>query len=67
MSIEYTEINKDTAAGEFRNFLESFPEGTIFKMIINSKRGYLRVKIKNVNRGKFKRWIGKLRIRKSTA
>ncbi len=67
MSIEYTEINKDTAAGEFRNFLESFPEGTIFRMIINSKRGYLRVKIKNVNKNKFKRWIGKLRIRKSTA
>ncbi len=65
MSIEYTGINKDTAAGEFRNFLESFPEDTTFKMIINSKRGYLRVKIKNVNKSKFKRWIGKLRIRKS--
>lgn len=65
MSIEFTEINKDTAAGEFKNFLESFPEGTIFKMIINSKRGYLRVKIKKVNKSKFKKWIGKLRIRRS--
>jgi hypothetical protein len=64
MSIEYTGINKDTAAGEFTNFLESFPEGTIFKMVINSKRGYLRVKIKNVNKSKFKKWIVKLRIRR---
>ncbi len=66
MSIEYTGINKDTAAGEFDNFLKSFPEGTIFKMVINSKRGYLRVKIKNVSKSKFKKWIGKLRIRRST-
>jgi len=65
MSIEFTGINKDTASGEFKNFLESFPEGTIFKMNINSKRGYLRVKIKNVNKSKFKKWIGKLRIRRS--
>lgn len=65
MSIEYTGINKDTAAGEFNNFLASFPEGTIFKMVINSKRGYLRVKIKNVSKNKFKKWIGKLRIRRS--
>lgn len=65
MSIEFTGINKDTASGEFKNFLESFPEGTIFKMVINSKRGYMRVKIKNVNKSKFKKWIGKLRIRKS--
>jgi len=65
MSIEYTGINKDTAEGEFDNFLKSFPEGTIFKMVINSKRGYLRVKIKNVNKSKFKKWIGKLRIRRS--
>lgn len=65
MSVEYTGINKDTAAGEFNNFLASFPEGTIFKMVINSKRGYLRVKIKNVSKSKFKKWIGKLRIRRS--
>ncbi len=65
MSIEFTGVNKDTAAGEFKNFIESFPEGTIFKMNINSKRGYLRVKIKNVNKSKFNKWIGKLRIRRS--
>ncbi len=46
MSIEYTGINKQTAEGEVKNFLESCPDGAIFKMVINSKRGYLRIKIK---------------------
>ena len=65
MSIEYTGANKETVAGEIKSFLESCPEETVFKMVINSKRGYLRVKIKNVSKGKFKKWIGKLRIRRS--
>ncbi len=65
MSIEYTSINKETAVGEIRNFLESCPEDVLFKMVINSKRGYLRLKIKNVSKSRFRKLIGKLRIRKS--
>jgi len=65
MSIEFTGINKDTAAGEFKNFLESFPEGTIFKMVINSKRGYLRVKTKNASKSRWRKLIGRIRIRRS--
>ncbi len=67
MSIEYTGINKDTASGEIKNFLESFPEGTIFKMVINSKRGYLRVKTKSASKSRWKKLIGKLRIHRSKA
>ncbi|MBU4077573.1 MAG: hypothetical protein KKI06_12885 [Euryarchaeota archaeon] len=65
MSIEFTGVNKDTASGEFKNFLESFPEGTIFKMVINSKRGYLRVKTKNASKSRWRKLIGKFRIRRS--
>ncbi len=65
MSIEYTSINKETAVGEIKNFLESCPEDVLFKMVINSKRGYLRLKIKNVSKSRIRKLIGKLRIRKS--
>jgi len=64
MSIEYTGINKETAAGEIKNFLESCPEDSVFKMVINSKRGYLRIKIKNVSKGRLKRLISRLRRKK---
>ena len=65
MSIEYTGINKETAEGEIRNFLESCPDDTVFKMVINSKRGYLRIKIKNPSRNRIKNLIGRLRRKKS--
>ncbi len=65
MSIEYTGINKDTAEGEVRNFLNSCPEDTIFKMVINSKRGYLRIKIKKTGKGRIKKLISKIRRKKS--
>lgn len=65
MSIEFTGINKDTAAGEVKNFLASFPEGTSFKMVINSKRGYLRIKIKNASKNRLRKLISRLRIRRS--
>jgi len=64
MSIEYTGINKETAAGEIKNYLDSCPEDSVFKMVINSKRGYLRIKIKNVSKGRLKRLIGRLRRKK---
>ncbi|MFA4935561.1 MAG: hypothetical protein WC568_06965 [Candidatus Methanoperedens sp.] len=64
MSIEYTGINKETAEGEIRNFLDSCPEETVFKMVINSKRGYLRIKIKNPSKNRIKRLISKLRRKK---
>lgn len=66
MSIEYTGINKETAEGEIRNFLDSCPEETVFKMVINSKRGYLRIKIKNPGKNRIKRLISKLRRKKSS-
>ena len=65
MSIEYTGINKETAQGEIRNFLDSCPEDTVFKMLINSKRGYLRIKIKNPSKGRIKKLISKIRRKKS--
>ncbi|MEQ9730753.1 MAG: hypothetical protein ABOK23_09125 [Candidatus Methanoperedens sp.] len=65
MSIEYTGINKETAEGEIRNFLDSCPEDTVFKMLINSKRGYLRIKIKNPSKGRIKKLISKIRRKKS--
>jgi len=64
MSIEYTGINKETAAGEIKNYLDSCPEDSVFKMVINSKRGYLRIKIKNVSKGRLKRLISRLRRKK---
>jgi len=65
MSIEYTGINKETVAGEIKNYLDSCPEDTVFKMVINSKRGYLRLKIKNASKNRLKTLIGKLRRKKS--
>ncbi|MFZ3167086.1 MAG: hypothetical protein WA130_05680 [Candidatus Methanoperedens sp.] len=64
MSIEYTGINKETVAGEIKNYLDSCPEDTVFKMVINSKRGYLRIKIKNASKNRLKTLIGKLRRKK---
>lgn len=65
MSIEYTGINKVTAVEELKNFLESCPDDTVFKMVINSKRGYLRLKIKNPGKSRIKKIISKLRRKKS--
>jgi hypothetical protein len=65
MSIEYTGINKQTAEGEVKNFLESCPDGAIFKMVINSKRGSLRIKIKNPGKSRIRRLIGRFRRKKS--
>ncbi len=64
MSIEYTGINKKTAEGEVKNFLDSCPEDAIFKMVINSKRGYLRINIKKPGKGRIRRLFGKLRRKK---
>jgi len=65
MSVEYTGVNKETVAGEIKNFLESCPEDAVFKLVINSKRGYLRIKIKNVSKGRIKRLFSRLRRKKS--
>ena len=64
MSIEYTGVNKETVAGEIKNYLDACPEDTVFKMVINSKRGYLRLKIKNASKSRLKTLIGKLRRKK---
>jgi len=64
MSIEYTGVNKETVAGEIKNYLDSCPEDTVFKMVINSKRGYLRIKIKNASKNRLKTLIGKLKRKK---
>lgn len=65
MSVEYTGINKETVAGEIKNYLDSCPDDTIFKMVINSKRGYLRIKIKNASKSRLKMLINKLRRKKT--
>jgi hypothetical protein len=61
MSIEYTGINKETAAGEIKNFLDSCPDDSVFKMVINSKRGYFRINIKNAKKSRLRTLIGKIR------
>ncbi|PWB54369.1 MAG: hypothetical protein C3F06_04450 [Candidatus Methanoperedenaceae archaeon] len=61
MSIEYTGINKETVAGEIKNYLDSCPDDSVFKMVINSKRGYLRLKIKNASKNRLKTFFGKFR------
>lgn len=66
MSIEYTGINKETVAGEIKNYLDSCPEDSVFRMVINSKRGYLRLKIKNASKNRLKTLIGKLRRKRPT-
>ncbi len=66
MSIEYTGINKETVEGEIKNYLDSCPEDSVFKMVINSKRGYLRLKIKNASKNRLKTLIGKLRRKRPT-
>ncbi|MCE8426257.1 MAG: hypothetical protein J5U17_10840 [Candidatus Methanoperedens sp.] len=65
MSIEFTGINKDTAVVEIKNFLDSCSEDVVFKMVINSKRGYLRIKIKASGKSRLKKLFGKLRRKKS--
>ena len=64
MTVEYTAINKETVEGEIKNFLASCPEDAVFKLVINSKRGYFRIKIKNVSKGRIRKLLGKLRIRR---
>ncbi len=66
MSIEYTGINKETVMEEVKNFLDSCTDDTVFRMVINSKRGYLRLKIKNPGKSRLKRLIGRLRRKKSS-
>ncbi len=65
MSIEYTGLNKETAEGEVRNFLNSCPDDTRFRMVINSKRGYLRIKIKKTGKGRIKKLLSRIRRKKS--
>jgi hypothetical protein len=66
MSIEYTGINKETAAGEIKNFLDSCTDDSVFKMVINSKRGYLRINIKKPKKSRLRTLIGKIRRKKQT-
>ncbi|VVB84748.1 Uncharacterised protein [uncultured archaeon] len=65
MSIEFTGINKETAAGEIKNFLDSCPDDAIFKMVINSKRGNLRIKVKNAGKSRIRKLLGRFRRKKS--
>jgi hypothetical protein len=65
MSIEFTGINKETAAGKIRSFLDSCPEDAMFKMVINSKRGNLRIKVRSVKKSRIKKILGRFRRKKS--
>ncbi len=60
MSMEYTGIGKEAALSKIADFFESQPDDAIFKLVINSKRGNIRLKIKKKSRvrkllGRFKR------------
>ncbi len=61
MSVEYTRVNKETVAGELKNFLDSCPDDAEFRVVINSKRGYLKIKIRNIRKSRFKKLFGRLR------
>ncbi len=65
MSVEYTGINKETVEGEINNFLESCPVDTVFKVVINSKRGLISIKIKHPRKNRIKKLFGRLRRKKS--
>ncbi|MCZ7358238.1 MAG: hypothetical protein O8C65_15060 [Candidatus Methanoperedens sp.] len=65
MSIEFTGINKETAAGEIKSFLDSCPDDTMFKMVINSKRGNLRIKVRSAKKSRLKKIFGRFRRKKS--
>ena len=64
MSIEYTGANKETVSGEVQNFLDACPSDTQFKMVINSKRGYIKVKIINIKQSRIRKLFGRLRRQK---
>ena len=64
MSVEYTGVNKEMVAGEIKNFLEFFPEDTIFKMVINPKRGTISIKTKRTRKNQIKKLFGRLRRKK---
>jgi hypothetical protein len=61
MSVEYTGVNKEMVAGKIKNFLESCPEDAVFKMVINSRRGTLKIKIKNARKGRIRKLFGRLK------
>jgi len=64
MSIEYTGIKKQTVVGEVNKFLDSCPDDTVFKMVINPKRGSVKIKIKHAKKSRIRNIFGKLRRRK---
>jgi hypothetical protein len=65
MSIEYTGVNKETVEEEIKNFFEYFPEDTVFKMVINSKRGTISIRTKRIKKNRIKKLFGRLRRKKS--
>lgn len=65
MSLEYTGANKETVRSDLNNFLDACPSDTQFKMIINSKRGHLKIKIIKIKHGRIRRLFGRLRRRKA--
>lgn len=58
MTIEYTEVGKETAISEFEHFIQSQPEDAIFKLVISSKRGYLKIQLKK-EKSRIKRLLGR--------
>lgn len=65
MSVEYTGVNKETVVGEINNFLDSCPDDAVFKMVINSKRGSIIIKIKRAKKSRIKKLVGRLKRKKS--
>lgn len=64
MSIEFTGVNKDTAEVEIRNYLDSCPKDAVFNIVINSKRGHLRIRIKTPGKSRLRKLFGKLKRKK---
>lgn len=65
MSMEFTGINKETVAGEIKNFLESCSDDTVFKMVINSKRGHLKITINRPRKDRIKKFLNRLKRKRS--
>jgi hypothetical protein len=62
MTVEYTGVGKETAISEFEHFMESQPEDAIFRLVISSKRGYLKIQLKK-EKSRIKRLLGRARKR----
>ncbi len=64
MTMEYTGVSRETVKAEFEKFLDANPEDTLFKLVINPRRGYLKVQARKKRKGRVRRLLSKLKRRR---